>query len=104
MRASAIVGTALRQIERLHALRLDVENGTPASAVVESQPGIHFRRKPLIEAALKAWTSERLAKAMSMLAEASLDARKQSDLGETIAHRALMQITRGAARSAGDPR
>ena len=27
--------------------------------------------------------------AMSMLAEASLDARKQSDLGETIAHRAL---------------
>ncbi|MEA2875925.1 MAG: polymerase subunit delta [Hyphomicrobiales bacterium] len=96
--ASAIVGAALRQIERLHALRLDVENGTSASAVVESQPGIHFRRKPLIEAALKAWTSERLAKAMSMLAEASLDARKQSDLGETIAHRALSLIARSAAR------
>lgn len=95
---SAMVGAALRQIERLHALRLDVEAGSSASAIVESQPGIHFRRKPLIEAALKAWTSERLAKAMSMLAEASLDARRQSDLAETIVQRALSMIARAAAR------
>ncbi len=78
---SAIVGAALRQIERLHALRLTVESGTSVSATIEQvQPPIHFRRKPLIETALKAWTAERLAKAMSMLAEASLDARRQSDL------------------------
>ena len=50
---------------------------------------IHFRRKPLVEAALKAWTAERLARVMAMLAEASLDARMQSDLAETIARRAL---------------
>jgi hypothetical protein len=35
---------------------------------------------------------------MAMLAQASLDARKESDLGETIAHRALMLIARGAGR------
>ena len=64
----AIVGAALRQIERLHALRLDVESGTSASAVVEGQHAIHFRRKPLVEAALKSWTSDRLVKAMTMLA------------------------------------
>jgi DNA polymerase-3 subunit delta len=94
---TTIVGAALRQIERLHTLRLTVESGTSVSATVEQmQPPIHFRRKTLIEAALKAWTSERLARAMSMLAQASLDARKQSDLGETIAHRALMLIARGA--------
>jgi DNA polymerase-3 subunit delta len=95
---TAIVGAALRQVERLHALRLTVESGTSVSATVEQvQPQIHFRRKPLIEAALKAWTSDRLARAMAMLAEASLDARVQSNLAETIAHRALMQIARGAA-------
>lgn len=96
---TAIVGAALRQIERLHALRLDVESGTSASAVIERvMPPIHFRRKPLMEAALKSWTSERLAKAMTMLAEASLDARRQSSLAETIAQRAMMLIARAAAQ------
>ena len=94
----AIVGTALRQIERLHQLRLDVESGTSASAVVEGQHAIHFRRKPLVEAALKSWTSDRLVKAMTMLGEASLEARLQSDLSETIARRALTTIARSAAQ------
>jgi hypothetical protein len=35
---------------------------------------------------------------MSMLAEASLDARRQSGLSETIAQRALSLIARAAAR------
>jgi DNA polymerase-3 subunit delta len=96
---TAIVGAALRQIERLHALRLDLESGTSASAVVEHvRPPIHFRRKPMIEVALKAWTSERLVKAMTMLAEASLDVRRQPGLAETIAQRAVMLIARAAAQ------
>ena len=95
----AIVGAALRQIERLHALRLTVESGTSVSATVEQvQPAIHFRRKPLVEKALKIWTSERLAKAMAMLAQTSLDARVHSGLAETIAQRAMMLIARGAAQ------
>src|SRR4051812_21520992 len=74
--ASTIIGAALRQLDRLHVLRLTIEAGTSVTATIEQvQPQIHFRRKPLIEAALKAWTAERLAKVMSMLAEASLDAR-----------------------------
>lgn len=96
---SAIVGAALRQLERLHVLRLTVESGTSVSATIEQvQPPIHFRRKPLIETALKSWTAERLARAMSMLGEASLDVRRQSDLAETIAQRALTLIARGAGQ------
>jgi DNA polymerase-3 subunit delta len=95
----AIVGAALRQIERLHALRLTIESGTSVSATVEQvQPVIHFRRKPVVEKALKIWTSERLAKAMAMLAQTSLEARVHSGLSETIAQRALMLIARGAAQ------
>jgi DNA polymerase III subunit delta len=69
------------------------------SATVEQvQPVIHFRRKPVVEKALKIWTSERLAKAMAMLAQTSLEARVHSGLSETIAQRALMLIARGAAQ------
>jgi DNA polymerase-3 subunit delta len=95
----AIVGAALRQIERLHALRLEVESGTSASTVIERvQPPLHFRRKALVEAALRNWTADRLAKAMAMLAEASLDSRRYADLAETIAQRAMTLVARAAAR------
>jgi DNA polymerase-3 subunit delta len=69
-----------------------------AELVRRPQSGIHFRRQDAFTKALRAWTPERLARAMAMLAQASLDARKESDLGETIARRALMLIARGAGR------
>jgi DNA polymerase-3 subunit delta len=97
--AVAIIGAALRQTERLHLWRLEVESGTSASTVLEGvQPPIHFRRRPLVEAALKSWTAGRLVKAMAMLAEASLDARLEADLSQTIAQRAMGLIARSAAR------
>jgi DNA polymerase-3 subunit delta len=96
---STIVGAALRQVERLHVLSLDVAAGASAPELVRRpQSGIHFRRQDTFAKALRAWTPERLARAMSMLAQASLDARKESDLAETIARRALMLIARGAGR------
>ena len=97
--AAAIIGGALRHLERLHALSLDIANGASVSEIVQRpQSGIHFRRQDAFVKALRAWTPERLVRVMSMLAQASLDARKESDLGETIAHRALMLIARGAGR------
>lgn len=96
---STIVGAALRQVERLHALSLEITSGVAVAELVRRpQSGIHFRRQDAFAKALRAWTPERLAGAMAMLAQASLDARKESDLGETIAHRALMLIARGAGR------
>jgi DNA polymerase-3 subunit delta len=96
----AAVGAALRQVERLHAIRLMIEaSGMSATDAVEQvQPPIHFRRKPLVEAALKNWTAARLARAMSALAEASLESRRQPALAEAIAQRALLQIATAARR------
>ena len=97
--ASTIIGAAIRQAERLHVLSLEIVDGASVSNVVERpQSGIHFRRQDAFSKALRAWTPERLGRVISSLAEASLDARKQSDLGDTIAQRALMQIARGAGR------
>ena len=96
---AATVGAALRQIERLHLMRLTVEEGMSASEAVErAQPPIHFRRKALIEGALKAWTSARLTRAMAALAEASLETRRTPALAAAIAQRAMLQVATAAKR------
>jgi DNA polymerase III subunit delta len=97
----AIVSAALRQLMPLHKLRLAVEAGNSiAQAVDQVQPPIHFRRKPLVEAALKIWTAERLLRAMAQLAEAALEVRRQPNLAEAIAQRALLSIAVNARRKA----
>ena len=99
---STIIGGAIRHSERLHVLSLEIASGASVSDIVRRpQSGIHFRRQDAFIKALRAWTPERLARVMSMLAQTSLDARKESDLGETIAHRALLLIARGAGRRRG---
>ena len=97
---SATVGAALRQVERLHQIRLMIESSgiSVSDAVEQVQPPIHFRRKPLIEGALKSWTAARLARAMAALAESSLEARRTPALAEAIAQRAMLQIATAARR------
>ncbi|PWB66934.1 MAG: DNA polymerase III subunit delta [Bradyrhizobiaceae bacterium] len=97
--ASTIVGAALRQVAKLHAIRLAIESGV-ADALDRMDPTLHFRRKPLVEAALRSWTAERLARAMSQLAEAELETRRQADLAEAIAQRTLLSIATAGRRKA----
>lgn len=95
----AILSAALRQLSQLHKLRLAVEGGQSATAVIENvRPQIHFSRRPLIEAALKSWNGERLAQAMQQLARAVLDTRRQPMLADAIAHRCLMTLAATARR------
>ena len=98
----AIVSAALRRVSDLHKMRLRVEEGTSVTAVVEgSQPPVHFSRKPLVEAALRAWTAPRLIRAMEQLADVTLETRRQPALAETLAQRALMSLAMAATRRAG---
>jgi DNA polymerase-3 subunit delta len=95
----SIVSAAMRQLSSLHRMRLAAEQGKSITQVVETvQPVIHFRRKPLFEAALKAWTAERLVRVMGQLAEAALEVRRQPNLADAIAHRAVLSIASGARR------
>ena len=59
---------------------------------------VHFRRAPLVEAALKAWTAVRLERAMAQLAEALFDSRRQSDLATVIVQRMLLSLAVNARR------
>ena len=97
-----IVGVALRQIAQLHRARLAIEEGADASsAIASAMPGLHFRRKTLVEAALSAWSAARLEKIMAQFAEASLETRRRPALAEAVAQRALMNAAVMARRREG---
>src|SRR4029077_9754301 len=94
-----ILSAALRHVAQLHRARFTIDQGPSASEATGGiQPFVHFNRKPLVESALKAWSSARLQRAMARLAEAPLEARQQSPLAEVIAHRALLMLAVDARR------
>ncbi len=97
--SGSILFTAQRQLAQLHKWRTAIEASSGFS-LDAAQPPLHFRRKAAVEAALKRWTAARLTVAMAELADATLEARRQSTLADTIAERALLAIAAGGRRSA----
>jgi DNA polymerase-3 subunit delta len=96
---SVIIASAQRHAAALHKARLSVDEGRSESEVAESAfPRLHFSRKPLVEAALRNATADRLARTITQLAEAAFDMRKQSALADTIAQRALLATAVNARR------
>jgi len=94
-----VVSAALRQVAQLHRAKLAVEEGASIDEAMGGiQPFVHFSRKSAVEAALRAWTSGRLERAMAQLAEAALEARRQSGMAEVIAQRALLALAVNARR------
>jgi DNA polymerase-3 subunit delta len=72
-----------------------------SAAIATTMPGLHFRRKGSVEAALSAWSAARLEKIMAQFAEASLEARRRPALAEAVAQRALMAAAVMARRREG---
>jgi DNA polymerase III subunit delta len=97
--AGSILFNAQRQLAQLHKWRLAIEEGGSFS-LDAVQPPLHFRRKALVEAALKAWSAARLSAAMADLAAAVLESRRNPALADTIAERALLAIATQGRRSA----
>jgi DNA polymerase III subunit delta len=88
-----------RQLAQLHKWRLAIEAGDHFS-LDRVQPPLHFRRKTLVEAALKQWNAARLAAAMAELADAVLASRRTPALADTIAERALLALAVRGRRAA----
>jgi len=97
--AGSLLFNAQRQLAQLHKWRLAIEEGSPFS-LDAVQPPLHFRRRVVVEAALKVWSAARLAAVMAELAEAVLESRRRSALTDTIAERALLAIATQGRRSA----
>ncbi|MGE3148492.1 MAG: DNA polymerase III subunit delta [Pseudorhodoplanes sp.] len=96
---STILSAALRYLSQLHRMRLAVEEGMqPAGAVESARPPIHFKRKSLVETALRVWSTARLMRVMQQLAEAILETRRQPALAASIAQRTILSIAVNARR------
>ena len=99
MRADIVLGSVCRSGQALHQMRLSVEAGGSAERAIEgARPAIHFRRKPLVEKALRSWSLARLEAALLTLDDALLAARRNAALGPAIAERALFQLATAARR------
>ena len=97
--AGTIASTALRQVAQLHRARLAIDAGTSLTdAVGGIQPFIHFSRRAAVETALRNWTSARLERAMSQLADAVLETRRQPAVADAVTQRALLAIAVNARR------
>jgi DNA polymerase-3 subunit delta len=93
----AIISAAQRQVAVLHKARLAVDDGRSVDDVMQATY-VHFSRKTAVEAALRIWSSPRLERAMTQLAEAAFEARKRTDMAQPIAHRALLSLAVNARR------
>ena len=90
---AAIISAAIRQVANLHKMKLAVDDGDSIdTAMRRGAPPVHFSRHDAVGKALRTWTPARLLRAMQQLAEASLDARRNAPLAETIAQRTLLSI------------
>ncbi len=96
--AGSLLFAAQRQVAQLHKWRIAIEDGSPFS-LDAVQPPLHFRRKTLVETALKLWSVARLGAVMAELADATLESRRNASLADTIAERALLAIAANARRS-----
>jgi DNA polymerase-3 subunit delta len=96
----SIFFAAQRQLAQLHRWRVAIEAAGGRFAVDSLIPPVHFRRKSIVEAALKQWNAARLAVAMTELADAVLAARRTPALADTIAESALLNLAVKARRNA----
>jgi DNA polymerase-3 subunit delta len=97
--SGTVISAAQRQVAQLHKARIAVEDGMPVDAAAGTiQPFLHFSRKAAVETALRIWNSARLQRAMTQLADAALEARRQSTMAEAIAQRALLSLAVNARR------
>jgi DNA polymerase-3 subunit delta len=96
---AAIISAAIRHVANLHKMRLAIDSGDSAEfAMQRGAPPVHFTRKDAVGSALRAWTAPRLLRVMQHLADASLEARRNGALAETIAQRTLLSLAVSARR------
>jgi DNA polymerase-3 subunit delta len=90
----------MKQIQLLETMRLDMEERQQQAAQVMQTlgRGIHFKRKPIIEKALRNWNSADLARESARLNAAILQSRQNAPLEDNLAIQTLLATTLQSAR------
>lgn len=102
MEASVITQTLLRHGQNLERMRIDIENGSSIDTVVaRARPMIFFKRRPVVEHALRCWTTPKLRNCLAYLDEELTITRLSQDLKATRLERQVLRVASEAARASG---
>lgn len=92
----------LRQFQLLDVMRSEMdEKKVTAGQVMQSLGrGIHFKRKAVVERALRTWTAPAIAREMNRIQAAILQSRQRQGLEESIVLHTLLSTTLQSGRNA----
>ncbi|WP_042777378.1 DNA polymerase III subunit delta [Sinorhizobium fredii] len=95
-----VLQACLRQFQQLDVMRAEMDaSRQPASQVIASLGrGLHFRRKPIVEAALKHWTTPAIRRELSRLQTTIYQSRARQSLEESLVLQNLLAIAIQSAR------
>jgi DNA polymerase III subunit delta len=90
-----VLQACLRQFQLLDIMRNDMEANRSSASQSLATLGrhLHFKRKPIVEKALKAWPADALKKEMNRLNAAILQTRQRQILEDSIAINTLLSTT-----------
>lgn len=91
----------LRMFQLLDVMRADMDEKRLGAAEALNIHGrhLHFRRKPVVESALKQWNAAAISNELNRLQTAVLQTRQRASLEDTIATQTLLATTLIAARN-----
>lgn len=98
-----VLRTLIQQFELLDQMRaaIEVEKKQAAAVMAELGRGIHFKRKPVIEKALRYWQSAAIRREIDRLGEAVYESRRRAALENQIVRHALLRVCLFSARFSG---
>ena len=90
----------MKQFQLLDLMRaeMDEKRQQPAQVIATLGRHLHFRRKPLVEAALRNWQSSAIQRELNRLNAAVFQSRSRASLEDSIAMQTLLAITLQSAR------
>lgn len=90
-----VIQACLKQFQLLDAMRAEMDEKRLQTAQVMQTHGrhLHFRRKPIIEQALRTWNADAISRETSRLQSAILQTRRRQSLEDSIALQTLLSTT-----------
>ncbi|WP_026615299.1 DNA polymerase III subunit delta [Ensifer aridi] len=95
-----VLQACLRQFQQLDVMRaeMDASRQSAGQVIASLGRGLHFRRKPIVEAALKHWTAPAIRRELSRLQATIYQSRARQSLEESLVIQNLLAITIQSAR------
>jgi DNA polymerase III subunit delta len=89
-----VLQACLRQFQQLDVMRaeMDASRQSASQVIASLGRGLHFRRKPIVEAALRHWTAPAIRRELSRLQATIYQSRSRQSLEESLVLQNLLAI------------